>query len=102
MGRIWIRKKKKKKGKEKNYCIKSFASTCYPAQLYSASGVDVDPHIRAATKEINRILQGVEKYAGRDRTLAFLAVSDGAEDDILRLDWIYHDEEIVSKDDGNY
>ena len=101
MGRIWIRKRKGKK--KKNYCIKSFASTCYPARLYSASGVDVDPHIRAATKEINGILQGVEKrYAGPDRTLAFLAVPDGAENDILRLDWIYHDEEIVSKDDGNY
>ena len=102
MSRMWIRKKKGKKAK-RNYCIRSFIPTCYPAKLYAASGSDVDPHIRIATKEINGILLTLEKkYAGPDRMLAFLAVPLDAENDILRLDWVYEDEEFVSKEDGNY
>jgi hypothetical protein len=101
MARMWIRKKKGKK--KKNYCIRSFIPTCYPAKLYASSGSDVDQHIRAATKAINGILSSLEKqYSGPDRTLAFLAVPVDAENDILRLDWIYEDEEYVSKEDGNY
>jgi hypothetical protein len=102
MPRMWIRKKKGKKG-TRNYCIHSFIPTCYPAKLYAASGSDADQHIRAATKEINGILLSLEKqYAGPDRVLAFLAVPVDSENDILRLDWIYQDEEFVSKADGNY
>jgi hypothetical protein len=88
----------------KKYCHRGRHSTCYHARLYNAppdSGVD--RHIRVATEEINQILSTLEQHhAGPDRELAFLAVRESDENDILRLDWIYHDEEITTIYDGNY
>jgi len=107
----------------KRYCVRGNFSTCYRSQLYiaaddaSAAGLDgirrepappapveaypyvADPHIRVATREINEILSRLEHdHAGLDRTLAFVVLPDG-DDDILGLDWIYHDQEIITSCD---
>ncbi len=93
MARWWIRVGNRR------YCHRGIFPTCFQSRLYDSS--DMDPHIRAATNQINRILSTLEReYAGQNRRLAFLAVSDGAEDDILMLDWIYLDEEIATAYDG--
>jgi len=93
MARWWIRVGNRR------YCHRGIFSTCFRSRLRDSS--DADRHIRAATKQINGILSTLERqYAGQDRRLAFLAVSDGAEDDILTLDWIYLDEEIATSYDG--
>jgi len=108
------------------YCHRGNYSTCYRSRLYiaaddaSAAGLDgirrevappapvqadpyvAEPHIRVATREINEILSRLERdHAGPDRTLAFVVLPDG-DDDILGLDWIYHDQEIITSCDQSY
>jgi len=62
----------------------------------------VDPHIRVATSQLNEILSRLEHdHAGPDRTLGFVVLRDG-DDDILALDWIYHDQEIITSCDQSY
>lgn len=97
MARFWIRVGTKR------YCLRGLHSTCFRSQLYSAADdPNADPHILAATTEINEILSRLEHdHAGPDRTLAFVTLPDG-DDDILGLDWIYHDEEITTSCDQNY
>jgi hypothetical protein len=74
-------------------------STCLHARLYTESGAD--RHIRAAIREINGILAKLEEqYAGPNRELAFLVVSDDAGDDVLTLDWIHVDKEVTTVYDG--
>ena len=100
MGRSWVRRK----GAKRNYCLSTRITTCYPAILYTPpkDDPDIDPAVRAATDEINRILSKLQQdNPERDRRLAFLAVPDG-EEDILRLDWVYEDDEIITASDGNY
>jgi hypothetical protein len=99
MGRSWARQN----GAKKNYCFSTRISTCYRAFLYNPKDdPNIDPAIRVATDEINRILSELQQNDHeRDRRLAFLAVPDG-EEDILRLDWVYEDDEIITASDGNY
>src|SRR5215469_8067300 len=97
MSRWWIRVGRKR------YCLRGLHSTCFRSQLYiSVDDGNANPHIRVATREINEILSRLEKdHAGPDRTLAFVVLPDG-DDDVLGLDWIYHDEEITTSCDQNY
>jgi hypothetical protein len=100
MPRMWIRRT----ASGRNYCCKSLIHSCYPGRLYAAPGPSGDLPISAATKTINGILLGLsQENPDPSRQLAFLAVPNGTGDDyILRLDWIYQDEEIITSYDGNY
>lgn len=97
--RMWVRRK----SNGRNYCCRSVTSTCYRAFLYTPKDdSSTEPAVRAATDEINRILYNLQQDdPDGDRRLAFLAVPVG-EEDILRLDWVYEDDDIISASDGNY
>jgi len=97
MAKFWIRVGKKR------YCLRGLHSTCFRGRLLSAADdPDADPHILVATREINEILSRLEHHhAGTDRALVFVALPDG-DDDILGLDWIYHDQEITTSCDQNH
>jgi hypothetical protein len=100
MPRMWVRRK----SDGRIYCCLSRFSTCYRAALYHPT-VDsgYDQRIGIVTREVNEILGELQhRDANPDRHLAFLVVPDQSGEDVLRLEWVYGDDEYTTDLEGNY
>jgi len=85
---------------DRTYCFRSMIRTCYALQLADPlDDQDPDKSIQQATDAVNRILEKISSdHDHRDRGLALLAVPDREGNVVLRIEYVWRDQEVTYYD----